>query len=138
MAARFEIDYREIQALEESIKLIPGEAEKLINEVLHIEGVRIVTEHITNLIPKSNKHKNHAQESKWSKSRTENLEFTVLTKGGAASNKGSFGYLVFPDEGRGRSNPKEQDFMQSGLDAATPIIIDIMHEKMNSLLQEVL
>lgn len=138
MVARYEVDYSDIAMLEQSIMQLAGRAEEVVNAVLHVDGVRIVTEHITELLPVSNRHKNHAKESSWSKSRTDNLEFTVLSKGGAASNKGSFGYLVFPDEGRGRSNPEEQDFMQRGLDAATPVIIEKLHEKMSLLLQEVL
>ncbi|MBO0586458.1 hypothetical protein I2484_03980 [Sporosarcina sp. E16_8] len=120
------------------MKLIPGKAEQAINEVLHVEGVRIATEQITNLLPVSKRHKNHSKNSNWAKSRTGNLEFTVLTKGGAASNKGSYGYLVFPDEGRGRSNPTAHHFMQRGLDAATPIIVEKMSEKLTQIIQEVL
>lgn len=38
--------------------------------------------------------------------------------------KGQFGYLIFPDEGRGAHNPRAQQFMQRGLDASVDAIVD--------------
>lgn len=131
MAVKFELDYSEIEKLEKNIAKIPNLAEEAINQVLHIEGVRIVTENITSLMPVSNVHKNHAKDSKWQAHKTGNLEFTI------AANK-KHGYLVFPDRGLGSSNPKEQAFMQRGLDAATPIIIDKLHERIDKIIMEVL
>lgn len=138
MAATFEVDYKDIEKLEQSISKIPDRAEKAINDVLHVEGVRIVTEKITDLIPVSNVHKNHAKDSKWSKGDTGNLEFTVLSRGGPSKNKNSYGYLVFPDEGRGRSNPVKQDFMKRGLESAKPLVVEKLHEGINKIIQEVL
>lgn len=38
--------------------------------------------------------------------------------------KGQFGYLIFPDEGRGSHNPRAQQFMQRGLDNSVDAIVE--------------
>ncbi len=136
--ARFDVDYKDMELLQMNLAKIPDVSERAMNEVLHTKGIEIVTKQITHLLPVSNVHKNHAKYTDWSRSETENLGFTVVTKGGAAKNKGSFGYLVFPDEGRGRSNPYEQGFTQRALDASTPMLLKIMQDKITETIQEVL
>lgn len=136
--AKFEVDYEDIKLLEKRLLEIPGKAEQAMNEVLHTKGIELVTNQITHLMPVSNVQKNHAKYSKWSRSERENLGFTVVTKGGAAKNKGSFGYLIFPDEGRGRSNPDEQDFTGRSMDATVPQLLKLLNNKITDTIQEVL
>jgi hypothetical protein len=141
LSIRFELDHREIELLQEKMKRLPGKMEKVVNETLHNDGVEIATEEITNLIPNSQwKNKDlsiaHAKTSKWSKSENHNLGFTIKSKGGAANKKGSFGYLVFPNEGRGSSNPIEQRFMERGMEKATPKILEKLHENIDKTLEE--
>jgi hypothetical protein len=141
LSIRFELDYEEIERLEQKMKQLPDKMEKVVNETLHTDGVEIATEEITSLIPNSkwrNKgiDKTHARTSKWSKSESHNLGFTIKSKGGAANKKGSFGYLVFPNEGRGSSNPLEQRFMEKGMKKATPRIIEKLHENIDKKLEE--
>lgn len=135
--AKFEVDYEDIKLLEERLKELPDKAEQVINDVLHKEGAALVTRGITQLMPTSDARKKHAKDANWSKTLTENLGFTIVSRGGAAKNKGSYGYLVFPDEGRGRSNPIEQDFTGRAVEAATPQLLKLMQNKITSTLQEV-
>ncbi|RHW38702.1 hypothetical protein D1B33_07460 [Lysinibacillus yapensis] len=134
----FELDYREIQRLQENIRQLPNRAEKVINQTLHTDGVKLVESNVTRLIPVSNRNKNtkwyrehgsvkHAKDTKWSISKTENLGFILKSKGGAANKRGSFGYLVFPDEGRGQ---EEQNFTERATDIAVPQIMSKLHGKL--------
>lgn len=120
---------------------LPGKMEEVINKTLHFEGISIATNEITEEIPLSRqrgrfRHKNHAKTSNWSRSEKHNLGFTIKTKGGAANRSGSFGYLVFPNEGRGAHNPLEQRFMEKGLEKAVPKILNKLHQNIDKVLEE--
>lgn len=132
---RAQIEFGDLSVLEDKIRMLPNIAEKAINQILHTEGIEIATREMTNLLPVSNANKKHAKDSKWSKSEIANLEFTVKSKGGAANKKGSFGYLVFPDEGRGPSNPWAQHFSDRALQRATPKILASLDEKLQEMIE---
>ncbi|KYG90035.1 hypothetical protein A0U40_09840 [[Bacillus] sp. KCTC 13219] len=91
---------------------------------------------MTNLLPVSKVNKKHAKKSKWYAHEMPNLQLIVKSRGGAANRRGSFGYLVFPDEGRGPSNPVAQDFSGWAMERATPKILDALSEGLNELLEE--
>ncbi|KMK77623.1 hypothetical protein [Alkalihalobacillus pseudalcaliphilus] len=140
---KFELDYSEIELLEEKFKRLPENVEQTVNTYLHKEGVSHTTKDITALIPvsvptKPGKLKSHARFRKWSTDEKENLGFTVKSRGGAANRPGSYGYLVFPNEGRGPRNHKEQSFMERGLERATPRIINGIHDEIDKKIEEVL
>lgn len=116
--------------------LLPDKMERQVNDVLHLDGVEYSTEEITNLIPVSKRKKKHAKTSNWSKSDEFNLGFTVKSRGGAANKKGSFGYLIFPDEGRGSKNPIAHKFMEKGLDKSIPRVLEKMHVSIDRLIEE--
>ncbi|MEW4325862.1 hypothetical protein Q0N12_04210 [Rossellomorea marisflavi] len=124
MTVRFQIDYRDVDLLLQRVSHLGDKAEKTINEVLHGFGVKKVVRDITKEMPISKPQKRHAKLSNWSKIEDGNLEFVVKAAGGAANKRGSFGYLVFPNEGRGPSNPLEQRFMETGLYRATNPVLD--------------
>lgn len=137
----FEVDYAAIEKLEEKMRMLPNKMEPVVNNVLHTDGIQIATEEITKLIRVSRskwsvRNKTHAKNSNWSKSEEMNLGFKVKARGGAASKKGSFGYLVFPNEGRGSHNPLEQRFAERGLMNAKPKIINRLHEGVDKVLEE--
>lgn len=135
---RSQVVFDDLTSLETKIRKLPNVAEKAINEVLHTEGIEIATKEMTNLIPVSKANKAHAKNLKWSKARPGNLQFEIVAKGGAANKKGSFGYLVFPDEGRGPSNPWAQHFSDRSLIKSTPKILEKMHGKLNEMIEEAL
>ncbi|KZR58455.1 hypothetical protein A3781_17350 [Bacillus badius] len=125
------------------MRQLPDEMEDVVNHALHDRGIRIAVQEITRLIPVSTgKHgirkKLHAKNSKWSKSEKSNLGFTIRTRGGAANKKGSFGYLVFPNDGRGSSNPMKQEFAERGVVAASPKIMNLLNQNIERKIQEVL
>lgn len=138
MSARYEIDYSEVDALQEKFKLIPENVENIINSYLHVEGAKKVADEITPFIRVSRKNKRHAKLSKWWRIKPENLGFTIVARGGAAKNKGSFGYLVFPNQGRGPRNPQEQRFFERGLERAAPKVLADLNEKIEKKIREAL
>lgn len=121
---RYEIDFSKSLEIEKKMALIPDKSEKLVNQVLRAKGTRTMMDSIIDLMPRSNKNKQHAKDSKPLTFRMRNLGFEVVAKGGAANRPGSFGYLVFPDEGRGPHNPIKQAFFKRGGDAANEKIQD--------------
>lgn len=129
MSVEYEIDYEAIKQLEEKFKKVPRNIETIINSYLHNEGAEKTIKHITHLMPMSKRDWRHAKTSKWAKIGKFNLGFSITPKGGAANSPGSFGYLVFPNEGRGPHNPLEQRFMEGGLESS---VNDIMNGR-NSL-----
>ncbi|MBE3643161.1 hypothetical protein ACTFQ7_18890 [Bacillus cereus group sp. MYBK226-2] len=137
----FELDYSAIEKLEEKMRMLPNKMEPAVNTILHTDGIQIATEEITKLIRVSRskwsvRDKAHAKNSNWSKSEKMNLGFKVKARGGAANKKGSFGYLVFPNEGRGSSNPLEQRFAERGIMKAKPKIIEKLHEGVDKVIEE--
>lgn len=134
MSVEYTIDYSEVEKLQKKMERIPGNVENLINSYLHKEGnVETVTD-ITELIkisrptPGAKEHRPHAKTSKWYKVDPLNLGFVVKSRGGAANKPRSFGYLVFPNEGRGPRNPVEQRFMERGLEKSISPILEELHE----------
>ncbi|MFD2638393.1 hypothetical protein [Piscibacillus salipiscarius] len=136
MSTSYNLDYSDIQALEEKLARLPGQMEQVMNDVLHRQGIEITARHITERMPVSDRNKRHAKYSKWWKSERHNLGFTIKAKGGAANKPRSFGYLVFPNEGRGPHNPMEQRFMEEGLAESVNPILNELNEAIDQKLKE--
>lgn len=133
---KMEIDSRDLDRIEESLSKLGDQAETEVNDLLHGVGVDTVTKDVTDLLPVSSKNKKHAKFSKPFTHDPQNLGFIFRTRGGAAKNKTSFGYLVFPDEGRGPRNPVEQDFTGKGINKAKPKILTELTEVITRKIQE--
>lgn len=132
MTVEYKLDYSSIEDLQKKYSRLLDDIENFLNTYLHKDGAERTIDHITKLIkvsrptPKANEHFPHAKTSKWSKVEKINLGFTIKPKGGAANKLRSFGYLAFPNEGRGPRNPLEQRFMERGLEnSLSPILEDI-------------
>lgn len=134
MSVKFDLDYSEIEDLQEKFKKIPDNVENIINSYLHVEGVKKVADGITDLIPVSKRNKRHAKFYKWWRSKPHNLGFTVQVRGGKG--KYSYGYLYFPDQGHGKRNPVEQLFMKRGLESATPSVVEELNERIDRKIEE--
>lgn len=130
------IEYDDLANLNDRLRQFPNRAEEAVNKALHTDGVKIVTEEMTNLIPISKRQKKHAKDSRWYTHKTGNLEFIVKSKGGAANKKGSFGYLVFPDEGRGPNNPTAQNFSARSIQKSTPKVLQKIHGALDKIIEE--
>ncbi|MGM0863374.1 MAG: hypothetical protein ACQEWF_01700 [Bacillota bacterium] len=136
MSVQFKFEYKEIDQLLNKVIRLPDNVEETINGVLHTFGISKVVQDITKDMPMSNRSTRHAKLSDWSKSEKGNLQFVIKAKGGAANKPGSFGYLVFPNEGRGPHNPLEQRFMESGLYSATSPVLKELNERVEERIQK--
>lgn len=127
MGTRYDINFNNSKKLEEALKKSVVNLEPKINEYLHVKGSKQVMQAIIGFMPVSNRNKKHAKNSNPLKIQALNLGFEVYAKGGAANKNGSFGYLVFPNEGRGSSNPIAQEFFEKGLKSKEDLLFkDIM------------
>lgn len=132
---RYQLDMASAAEIEAAMKLVPEKAEKLVNQVLHTKGTKEVIQSIIGFIPVSRRNKKHAKFSNPLKNQNFNLGFEVYAKGGAAKNKNSFGYLVFPDEGRGSHNPVAQMFFERGTDRVNERILNDVIEALDKAIE---
>ncbi|ATO46109.1 hypothetical protein C5L30_000236 [Companilactobacillus farciminis] len=125
--AEFFLNYDSSKAIQNEMAKVPDRAEDAVNKVLHTYGAKQAIQQIVKFMPMSNRNKKHAKNSNPLKSDMMNLGFRVYARGGAAKNKGSFGYLVFPNDGIGPHNLIDQRFFEQGGEAASnPIFRKVM------------
>ncbi|MGF3214609.1 hypothetical protein ACQV2X_05565 [Facklamia sp. P12945] len=105
---KFNIEFEDNKELLEAFKQIPNKAEKVTNDFLESKGAPETMRAIIGLMPISRVNKQHAKESSSLQKKMENLGFEILPKK-------KFNYLVFPNDGIGNKNLKEQMFFQLGL-----------------------
>ncbi|GGD05412.1 hypothetical protein [Pontibacillus salipaludis] len=130
MSARFEVDYSEVERLQRKFSQLPGDVERVLNDVLHSYGVENVKDNIKIIMPVSKKEKKHAKNYKSLRHEEFNLGFIIHPKP-------KYNYLVFPDKALGTSVDKDPDeFMQTGLDASIEHIFEQINEEVERLLRE--
>lgn len=135
MSVRFELDYSDVEALEEKFKAIPGNVEDIINSYLHLEGVEITKREIRSFMPVSKQKKLSAKHAKLNSS----LRHKPFNLGFEVSPYPRFNYLVFPDRALGTSkNRRPQEFMEKGLDKSTEEIIRNLNERIDQKIKEAL
>ena len=128
--AVFRVDATEFERLQNAIKNFPGEAESVINEVLHNEGSQLIQDAVRNLIPVSGREwKGKKTAAKSAKSLTElkgNLFVEVTTTK-------NYQYLYFPDDGTNtRRHAGNQQFFLKGAEAQQEAIIDLCINKLTT------
>ncbi|MEW4235994.1 hypothetical protein Q0N71_14565 [Bacillus thuringiensis] len=129
MCAKFNVDYAQMEWLEQNIKKLPNRAEKILNDVLKVKVSPLLERSILGLMPVSSRKKKHAKMFKsLSANNTENLTVTLKPKP-------KFQYLVFPDLGLGTSiKNAPQRFMERGVERETNKSIE---ECNKALLEEI-
>ena len=119
------LDTSNLDALGERIRAYPGDAEKVVNRVMHEEVGPIAYPEINAFIkPSGRKFKGHAKSAKdsaWPRYDTdENLSVTVGTKA-------KWRYLYFPDDGTNTyKHAGNQRFFERGGENAMPRIVDAL------------
>ena len=126
--AVFRFDATEFERLQNAIKNFPGDAEQIINEVLHGEGSQLIQDSIRNLMPVSGREwKGKKPAAKEAKSLTDmkgNLFVTVKTTS-------NYNYLYFPDDGTNtRKHAGNQQFFLKGAEEQQETIIDLCINKL--------
>ena len=131
MSARFELSAEDFDRLMEAIKSFPGDAEKVINDVLHGYGADTIMDRVKKFMPVSDKKKGtHAVDAASLRHMDTNLATTVHT-----TNK--YHYLYFPDDGTNtRKHVGNQQFFLRGAEDAAGEIVATCQEKLTQTFEE--
>lgn len=121
MSNYIELDYSKSLELEQKLKALPGKAEYETNNYLWSKAGNILKKGVYERMPRSQykkygKPKTHAKDSESLEIIRYNLGVKLQTKIKPRSQ--DFGYLIFPDEGRGikQKNKGAQEFFSKTLE----------------------
>lgn len=125
----FSSDYKQIIELSQQMGATGAEVENILNNYIHNAAPDIIKPSMTGLVPVSDRDKKHAKFNEpFGRQENYNLAVKIITSK-------EFNYLVFPDEGLGKSvNNSPLDFTGRGLDATLPQLADEMTEQVKSML----
>lgn len=120
--AVFRMNQEEFHRVQQAIKAFQGDAERVINDVLHNEGGPLILDEIKNLMPVSKRQWNgkkvSAKSGKSLMITGDNLSVTVKTTK-------NYQYLYFPDDGTNtRKHVGNQQFFLHGAENKTEEIIN--------------
>lgn len=129
--SRLTLNANEYDRVLQAVEQFPGNAEQVINEVLHGEGAELIQERIRKYMPVSDKKKGrHAVDAKSLTPKGSNLAVTVK------STK-KFNYLYFPDDGTNtRKHVGNQQFFLRGAEDASGEIVDLITAKLTQTIEE--
>lgn len=137
------INYEDIKKLEGKFKKLPNTAEYEINDYLWSEAGEILQKEVYSKMPRSiYKHyskkqpKTHAKDTDSLEIVKYNLGVKVQTKTKPRSK--DFGYLIFPDEGRGIRQRKKgsQEFFNKSLESKGKDVVDGLSEHLDKKIEE--
>lgn len=137
------VDYKDMVKLEEKLKLLPQKAEYEVNNYLWSKAGNIFEKEVYRRMPRSHyKHysknapKSHAKDTESLEIIRYNLGVKVQTKLKPRSK--DFGYLIFPDEGRGIRQRKkgQQNFFGKSLESKENQVIDGLTNHLNKKIKE--
>ena len=138
------LDFTEIAKLEERIKALPKKAEYEINNYLWNDAGNILRKQVYVNMPRSKKDKSkvkkapkvHAKDANSLDKETFNLGVRIQTHLKPKSK--DFGYLIFPDEGRGKHQKRKgaQNFFGRALDKRTNEIAEGLLNHLNKKIEE--
>ena len=143
MANEISINYEDIIKLEEKFKKLPNTAEYEINDYLWSEAGEILQKEVYSKMPRSKyKHyskkqpKTHAKNSESLEIVRYNLGVKVQTKTKPRSK--DFGYLIFPDEGRGIRQRRKgsQEFFSKSLESKSKDVIEGLSKHLDKKIKE--
>ena len=118
----FDINFSEVERLQQALQNYQGDTESVINDVLHNEAGDLAQEEIKRLIPVSGKSwkgkKTAASKANSLRNVKENLSVTITTQK-------AYQYLYFPDDGSNtRRHAGNQQFFLRGAEAVQDEIIE--------------
>lgn len=137
------VDYTKLVKLEEKMKLLPKTCEYETNHYIWNEAGNIFEKEIYRRMPRSvykhyskNAPKTHAKDTESLEIIRYNLGVKIQTKLKPRSK--DFGYLIFPDEGRGIRQKKkgQQNFFGKSLESGENQVIDGLTNHLNKKIRE--
>ena len=122
--ALFELDFDEVEFLQQKMEEYGTGAQRIINDVLHGEGGRKVKDQIHMLIPSSGRQwrgKRAPAASADSLQQVNNEMLAVTIK-----SKTAYNYLYFPDDGSNtQRHAGGQQFFQHGAEEAADSVVEM-------------
>ena len=120
----FSVDYEGIEAIQDAMDQFGVGAGRIVDDVLHGEGGKLIKEKITPLIPASGRRwrgKASAARSAMPAGFSQDNDSLSVT----IAARGRHRYLYFPDDGSNTiKHAGNQQFMKRGAEAATPQIVE--------------
>lgn len=137
----FDVDYSSSIELEQKLKALPGKAEYETNNYLWSNAGAILEKEVYSHMPRSQykkygEPKTHAKDSKSLEIIRYNLGVKVQTKIKPKSK--DFGYLIFPNEGRGikQKNKGAQEFFDRALESKSNEIAEGLLNHLSKKIEE--
>lgn len=138
------IDFSKVKKFQERWNALPKKSEYEANNYLWNEGGDVFKTQVLKFMPRSNKDKSkvkkapkvHAKDVESLDKIPFNLGIKVQTKLKPSSK--DFGYLIFPDEGRGKHQKRkgEQAFFGRTLETKTDEVADGLLSHLNNKIEE--
>ena len=141
MSDYIELDYSQSTELEQKLKALPNKAEYETNNYLWSKAGDILEKGVYKRMPRSKykkygKPKTHAKDTESLEIIRYNLGVKVQTKIKPKSK--DFGYLIFPNEGRGikQKNKGSQEFFEKTLESETNKITNGLLDHLDKKIKE--
>lgn len=137
------VDFKDIESLEKKFKLLPNSVEYEINNYIWSEAAKILEKEVYTRMPLSKyQHlskgapKTHAKQSESLEKIRYDLGIKIQTKTQPKSK--DFGYLIFPDEGRGirQRKKRKQEFFNKALESKSTKITNGLTDHLNKKIEE--
>ena len=140
--AVFTIDSKDLEKLQQKLAMLPNTAEYELNNYFWNEAGDILRRKVMQNMPRSNRDKSnykngpktHAKDDESLEKITYNLGIKVQTK--LKPRLKDFGYLIFPDEGRGKHQSRSQEFFHKSLESETDKLEKGLVEHLNKKIEE--
>lgn len=140
-ADHLNLDYSEIKDLEKKLRLLPNKAEYEVNNYLWSEAGDVLEKGVYDKMPRSQykkygKPRSHAKDSDSLEIVRYNLGVKVQTN--ITPKSKDFGYLIFPNEGRGvkQKNKGAQEFFEKSLESNENKITNGLLNHLNKVIEE--
>lgn len=140
--AYYSLESKDIEMLQEKLRLLPKKAEYEMNNYFWNTAGDILEKRVMQNLPRSNRNKSnykkgpiaHAKDVESLDKISFNLGIKVQTKLKPKSK--DFGYLIFPDEGRGKHQTRSQEFFNKALETEAETIKEGLLEHINKKIEE--
>lgn len=140
--AIFTLDTKELEKLQQKLSMLPKNAEYELNNFMWNKAGDVLKKKVMQNMPRSKRDKSnykdvpktHAKDVESLDKITYNLGIKVQTKLKPKSK--DFGYLIFPDEGRGKHQKIGQDFFGKALESEADKLKTELSEYLNKKIEE--
>lgn len=140
--AIFTMTSKDIETLQKKLSLLPNTAEYELNNYFWNKAGNVLQDKVMQNMPRSNRNKSnikkapkvHAKDVESLEKVRYNLGIKVQTQLKPKSK--DFGYLIFPDEGRGKHQSESQEFFNRALESETNKLQTGLIEHLNKKIEE--